>query len=104
VSDGSWPFDQAPNVAALTTLRVTRREAPILLVVHYADDHSWAFMDGGSNSVKNALIVSMQHVLNLDPSLRDVADLPPGWLARRAHVGAQWSREPNLGDDEVEGA
>ena len=56
-------------------------------------------MDGGSNSIKNAMTVSMQHIVNLDPTVRDIADLPPGWLARRARVGAEWIREPNSGED-----
>ena len=99
--DKEWPFDQAPNVAALTTVYITRKDAPILLVVHYSDDHSWAFIDGGSNSIKNAITVSMQHILNLDPTMREVADLPPGWLARRTQVGAQWLREPNMDEDET---
>ena len=41
-----WPFDQAPNVAALTTRQVLERNFPILIVTHYADDDSWAFVCG----------------------------------------------------------
>ena len=95
MSDGLWPFDQAPDVVAITTAHVTARNAPILLVVHYAEDHSWAFLDGGAFSVKNGMVVSMRHIFDRDPSLRDVADLPPGWLAKRSHVGGQWERSRN---------
>jgi hypothetical protein len=38
-----WPFDQAPNFAAITTINVLDRGAPILVVVHYADGDGWAF-------------------------------------------------------------
>jgi hypothetical protein len=55
-------------------------------------------MDGGSNSIKNAVMVSMQHILNIDPSLTEISDLPPGWLARRTHIGAKWVRERNPDD------
>ena len=41
-----WPFDQAPNVAAITTVNVLERRAPILVVLHYRDDDSWAFLCG----------------------------------------------------------
>jgi hypothetical protein len=91
-----WPFDQAPNVAAMTTLYVTNRNAPILLVVHYRDDHSWGFFDGGVLSIKNGMMVSMQYIVQLDASVREIADLAPGWVARREHVGGQWVREQNL--------
>ncbi len=39
-----WPFDQAPNVAAITTVNVLECRAPILVVLHYRDDDSWAFL------------------------------------------------------------
>ena len=38
-----WPFDQAPNVAAVTSTHITREGCPILLVTHYEEDHSWSF-------------------------------------------------------------
>ena len=47
MSDPSWPFDQAPNVASITTRAVVEGHAPILQVVHYSEDDSWAFLDGG---------------------------------------------------------
>jgi hypothetical protein len=100
MADERWPFDQAPNVAALSTVYVIRRDAPILLVAHYEDDHSWAFMDGGSNSIKNAVTVSMQHIVNIDPTVRDVADLAPGWEAKRDRVGAEWVRQPSPPDED----
>ena len=36
-----WPFDQAENVAAITSKFVVDDNFPILRVVHYSDDHSW---------------------------------------------------------------
>jgi hypothetical protein len=35
----------------------------------------------------------MNKALQLDATLREVADLPPGWTARRSAVGAPWVRE-----------
>ncbi|MGH9968902.1 MAG: hypothetical protein ACREBG_14035 [Pyrinomonadaceae bacterium] len=45
-TEADWPFDQAPNVAAITTRQVIESGSPILLVTHYEDDHSWAFLCG----------------------------------------------------------
>jgi hypothetical protein len=44
------PFDQARNAAAITTFRARMNGFPILTVAHYADDHSWAFLCGTSDS------------------------------------------------------
>lgn len=38
--------------------------------------------------------VTLEGALWLDPSIRDVLDLPPGWEARRASVDTAWERRP----------
>jgi hypothetical protein len=90
--DDPWPFDQAPDVAAITTRFVLDEGLPILLVTHYSDDHSWAFVCGTTNETDDGRVISMRQVLRLDATLRDVADLPPGWSASRARVGGDWHR------------
>jgi hypothetical protein len=85
--------DQARNVAAISDRRVIREGHPILLVVHYADDESWAFLSGGELSVADGLVVGMGEVVRGDRSLLSIADLPPGWTARRERVGGIWTRE-----------
>lgn len=87
-----WPFDQPRNVAALTTQLVMHEGAPVLQVIHYSDDHSWAFLDSGSFDASNALVVSMGSVVDIDSSLLVVADLPPGWIAERGSAGENWIR------------
>jgi hypothetical protein len=87
-----WPFDQGPTVAAITTVGVLEQGLPILVVQHYADDHSWAFLCGTTNSTEDGGVVGMATALRLDPTLKSIADLPPGWIARRAHVGGEWMR------------
>lgn len=93
-----WPFDQAENVAAITTVQVLERRLPILRVTHSDDDRSWAFVCGTTNDVKDGRVIGMREVLELDPTLRTIADLPPGWSAWRESVGAAWHREKNLED------
>ncbi len=87
-----WPFDQAPNVAAVSDVHVTDHGAPVLVVVHYDDDDSWAFLCGASFDPKHAKLIGMGTALRLDPTIREVADLAPGWSAARESVGAPWSR------------
>ena len=89
-----WPWDQAPNVAAIT-LRSILDGAPILHVAHDADDDGWQFLDGNPVDTDDARLIAMREVLHLDPTLREIADLPPGWIARRDVVGGDWTREPH---------
>ena len=73
-----WPFDQAPNVAAITTQQVLQDGLPILNVVHYSEDHSWAFTCGTSDAVEDGRVIGMGQALRRDPTLASIADLPPG--------------------------
>jgi hypothetical protein len=87
-----WPFDQAPNVAAITTRQVIEQKFPILCVTHYSDDHSWGFVCGTTDATEDGRVIGMSEALEIDPTLREIADLPPGWTARREKVGCMWQR------------
>jgi len=90
--EGYWPFDQARNVAAISTEQVLLERALITTVVHYADDHSWAFTCGRAASPEDARVVSMRQVIEHDPTLLEISDLPPGWCATREALGGAWVR------------
>jgi hypothetical protein len=90
-----WPFDQASNVAAVSHASVVEHHAPILLVVHYSEDHSWGFFSGEPFTADEGKVISMAEALGLDPTLRTIADLAPGWTATRAEAGGPWIREPD---------
>lgn len=87
-----WPFDQERNVATVTTRQVALENYPVLSIVHYSDDHSWAFTCGTSNKSEDLMLVAMSEVLALDNSLYEIADLPPGWCAERKSVNDKWHR------------
>lgn len=88
-----WPFDQAANVTAITTRQVIEENAEILVVVHYNDDHSWAFLCGTTDRDDDGRIIGMGTALRLDSTLAQIADLPPGWIASRNYSGGVWNRK-----------
>ena len=75
---------------------------PILLVSHDADDHSWQFIGTSDASMANAKLVCLEDIVRLDPTVLEVADLPPGWQAIRETIGGSWTRRehPPIPDDE----
>jgi hypothetical protein len=89
VSD--WPFEQTENVAAISDSSVLDG-APVLLVIHYSDDDSWAFLSGEPFSPERGKVIRMAEAVERDPTLRTVADLPSGWTAIRHRVGDSWER------------
>lgn len=86
----NWNFDQDKNVAALITKQVIEQGLPILQVIHYSDDHSWAFMCGTTSNPSDTLIVSMEQAVSFDVSLYEIATMPPGCIASRNSVEEGW--------------
>jgi hypothetical protein len=90
-----WPFDQPPDGVALTTTHVMKEGHDITHVYHDADDHGWQFHFPGEKKASDAMVVAMKTIVQFDPSVQEVADLPPGWVATRACRGAAWTRKEN---------
>ena len=88
--NNGWPFDQTRSTATVTAEAVTNGSKPILLVIHYSDDHSWAFLTGEDFSMDDAQLVALHEIVDLDPTVRSIADLRPGWSAERTAVGDEW--------------
>jgi hypothetical protein len=89
-----WPFGDPPNVATITVRQIVHGVRPVLLVARDAEDGGWQFLTGGPFEVADGMVVSLQSMVERDPTLVEVADLPPGWQAARERVGAAWKRGP----------
>lgn len=61
-------------------------------VHHDADDHGWQFHGAGEAWPADAMIVALAEVCRHDPTVAEVAVLPPGWVATRSRVGGPWAR------------
>jgi hypothetical protein len=89
-----WPFEDPPNTAAITTRLVIEDGAPVLLVTHDLEDGGWQFLCGTTDDPEEARVVGLGHMCARDASLLELAELPEGWRAWRADVGAPWHRGP----------
>ena len=65
---------------------------PVLLVSR--EDGDWSLMCGDGHDFDRDLpkVVGIGHLLERDPSLNDVVDLPAGFEAERPAVGEPWER------------
>jgi hypothetical protein len=89
-----WPFDQPRNCAVLTLRSIAFDGAPILLVTHDAEDHGWQFLGLDGAAPADAAVVALEEIVQLDSSVLEVADLPPGSAAWRESKSAPWQRSP----------
>jgi hypothetical protein len=87
-----WPFDQPRDCAVFTLRQVLDGTEPILLVSHDLEDHSWQFIGSSDASLDDARVVALEEMVDLDPTILEVADLPPGWQAVRKRPGLAWRR------------
>ena len=83
--------------------QILDRSEPILLVSHDEDDHGWQFIGTSNASMTEARIVCLEEIVQLDPTVLEVADLAPGWQAIRESVTETWVRRPHPQVSENEG-
>ena len=89
----NWPFPDAPNCPAFTTIQILEHDAPILLVSHEPDG-TWQFLPGTDVNRADMKVVWLSHFLGHDHSLAQLADLPRGWQAERDALDKLWMRSP----------
>ncbi|AEV61869.1 hypothetical protein [Pseudomonas ogarae] len=86
---GSSKFED-PRLGVYCCGHMFRRERSALLVVREEGD--WQFLCGcvDHNDPLEPYHVSIGVLLDVDPTLNQIADLPPEWEAERTEVGGDW--------------
>ncbi|RCS44758.1 DUF4262 domain-containing protein [Bremerella cremea] len=88
--DEAWPFGNPKSQAVFTTRQVLEQDALITYVCH-DEDGDWQFTCGTTNQTEDGQVVSLQQIVNQDPSVRQLADLPLGWEASRDSADDPWA-------------
>jgi hypothetical protein len=84
--------DDTTETAAFVCGHVFDRTKRVLLAVH-DDDGDWQFLCGDDHDADDPpRVIGLNHVPESDPTVREVMDLPRGWVAERHAVGAAWNR------------
>lgn len=79
------------EVAAFVCKHVLEHSRPVLLVAR--DDGDWQFLCGEAHEPEEIPeVVGMNHIIDSDPGLRQILDLPAGWLAERSSPDLPWVR------------
>ena len=99
MSDPDWPFDQPPRWAVIILRSIVFSGKPILYVSHEEEDHGWQILNCEEEfDLEDAAVVALEEIVKRDPTVLEVADLPPGWCAERSFPGAKWQRAPKNSD------
>jgi hypothetical protein len=88
-----WPFAVPDETRVFASVRILREGLPVVLVSHDADG-DWQFACGTTGEEMHAAIACLGCLVEADPTLADLADLPPGTLAWRLDADDPWTRGP----------
>ena len=81
-------FSEPHNLAVFTCVHVMKDRIPILLATHDEDDGGWQFLCGTrSHGNADVMIVCLQEIIEIDPTIISIADLPVGYKAVREELG-----------------
>lgn len=79
------------NTAAFVCEHVFGATRPVLYVCRSGGD--WQFLCGGDHGPEETpRLVGVGHLIERDPSLETILDLPRGWEAERESALSPWSR------------
>ncbi len=88
----TYRFKEPDNTAVFTCSHVLEGGDPILLVSHSDDDGAWQFLCGAEgHSVADGRIVSLGGIVELDPTVADLYEMPIGVSAAREQLDGEWT-------------
>jgi len=85
------------NLGVFVCPHVFKDTRPILLVVHEEGD--WQCLCGQDDHDENGHLVGIGHLVERDPTLDELYDLPEGWEAERSSLRENWFRTKCEYDD-----
>ena len=88
-----FKFHDGRNVAVFTVKQIFKENNPILYVSHDEEDRTWQFLTDETVEIKDAMIVSLEEIVVLDPTVNELYDLPMGHYAERKFIGDNWVRK-----------
>src|SRR5271157_3619749 len=90
--NSDWRFADPQDTVVVTLERILRGDSSLVLVTHDAEDGGWQFLDGEHVFEEDGAIVLLGEMVQFDPSLLELADLPAGWCAWREAADRPWQR------------
>src|SRR5438874_5218137 len=89
----NWKFPDDPHATAFLSETVHNRTEPVTYVSHDDGDGAWQFLGDSMSDGGGPVISCLHHLIDHDPSLVELADLPLGWYAERGRLGEPWIRK-----------
>lgn len=87
-------FAEPEATPVITSRGVIHDGRPILFADRAIEDGSWILLDSDTIDAEDETTATLGELLRRDPAVEELADLPPGWQARRRSSDEPWIRYP----------
>ena len=80
---------EAENKAVITTKYIVENQSTITSI-YYDEDGDWQFFGDEDVTEKDAFVVSIKQILNIDPTLKNIPEIQPGQTIIRSNKNSLW--------------
>jgi hypothetical protein len=95
-----WSFPDPPHTMAYLSKTVQSGEEEVTYVSHDANG-DWQFLGDLMSDGGGPVISCLHHPIDKDATLKELSNLPLGWIAERSAPGGPWVRSENGPEDEA---
>lgn len=88
----NWRFPEKPHAKVFISKAVQDGKEWITFVTHDLSDGAWQILGETGIETGGPELVCFHHMVEKDPTLEELADLPKGWCAERSAPGSPWER------------
>jgi len=89
----NWKFQEPANLAVFASKEIAFHVDWICYVCHHATDGAWEFHpQRGISQPSEIAVVALKTIIEMDPSVAELWDLPLGWCAWRTDKLTPWQR------------
>jgi hypothetical protein len=78
------------KLKAVITTKYVMKNGSLIIEVYYDDDGDWQFFGSEECSEDDAVVISVQQILDIDNTLVDLPDLKKGQRAYRTSKNTNW--------------
>jgi hypothetical protein len=90
----NWVFNEPPNAVVFAHRTIVEQIKPILIFGKYLDGSFCAYTgEEVVDAEREIACIALSHIVEFDPTVCELADIPPGWWAVRESSESPWRRE-----------
>lgn len=96
-----WAFPDKPHTKVFVSSTIRENKEWITFVAHDLSDGAWQMVGDTGAESGGPELACLHHMIERDPTLLEIADLPKGWAAERSSPDQPWHRFEHFDQEEA---